>query len=142
MGVKDLNQTFTALLFNARNRIRFAFDDKFKPLDITDATWRTLYFLRQSGDGVQQKVLANTMGIEGPSLVRLLDNLSEKGFIERRSDPNDRRSKTIHLTPAVEPLLAQLDKNAAEVRREIFEGIDKQDVQTCIRVFEQILARR
>ena len=139
--MKNLNQRFTALLFNTRNRIRFAFDDKFKPLDITDATWRTLYFLRQEGDGVQQKELANAMGIEGPSLVRLLDNLSEKGFIERKSDPGDRRSKTIHLTAEVEPLLAKLDKNAAQVRKELFAGIDEKDMQTCIRVFDQILAR-
>ena len=66
----DFNQKFVSLLFNARNRIRFAMDDEFKPLNITDATWRTLYYLRQEGDGVQQKELAQVMGIEGPSLVR------------------------------------------------------------------------
>ena len=92
--VRELNQIFVSLLFNARNKVRFAMDDQFKPLDITDATWRTLYFLRQEGDGVQQKELARTMGIEGPSLVRLLDNLSEKKLIERRADLSDRRSET------------------------------------------------
>ncbi|MFT7091559.1 MAG: MarR family transcriptional regulator for hemolysin, partial [Candidatus Azotimanducaceae bacterium] len=65
----NLNQRFVALLFNTRNRIRFAMDDRFKPLGITDATWRTLFFLRQD-NGTSQKQLALTMGIEGPSLVR------------------------------------------------------------------------
>ena len=138
---KERNQAFVALLFNSRNWIRFAIDDKFKPLGITDATWRTLYFLRQEGNGVQQKLLANAMGIEGPSLVRLLDNLAGKGFIERRTDPLDRRSKTIHLTKQVEPLLEELDKNAREVHSDLFADISETDINTCIKVFEQILTR-
>ena len=139
--VRELNQIFVSLLFNARNKVRFAMDDQFKPLDITDATWRTLYFLRQEGDGVQQKELARTMGIEGPSLVRLLDNLSEKKLIERRADPSDRRSKTIHLTAQAQPLLEELDQYAREVRSELFAEISDADLQTCVRVFERILSR-
>jgi len=135
---QDLDQRFVALLFNTRNRIRFAMDDRFKPMGITDATWRTLYFLRQD-DGVSQKQLAMTMGIEGPSLVRLLDQLEAKGFIERRTDANDRRSKTIHLTDHAHSLLVDLDKVAKSVRADLMAGINEQDLATCVTVMEQIL---
>ena len=90
---------------------------------------------------MQQKELARTMGIEGPSLVRLLDNLSEKKLIERRADPSDRRSKTIHLTAQAQPLLEELDQYAREVRSELFAEISDADLQTCVRVFERILSR-
>ncbi|MFT7245596.1 MAG: MarR family transcriptional regulator for hemolysin [Candidatus Azotimanducaceae bacterium] len=135
---QDLHQRFVALLFNTRNRIRFAMDDRFKPLGITDATWRTLFFLRQD-NGPSQKQLALTMGIEGPSLVRLLDQLETKGFIERRTDANDRRSKTIHLTDHADSLLADLDKVARSVRADLTAGISEQDLAVCVKVMEQIL---
>jgi len=136
---QELNRSFVALLFNSRNRIRFAMDDKFKPLGITDATWRTLYFLRREGDGVKQKELARTMGIEGPSLVRLLDSLSAKGLIERRIDPLDRRARTIHLTQQAEPLLSVLDQNAVQVYNELLSDVEDSDIQTAMRIFRQIL---
>jgi len=135
---QDLDQRFVALLFNTRNRIRFAMDDRFKPLGITDATWRTLFFLRQD-NGASQKQLALTMGIEGPSLVRLLDQLETKNFIERRTDANDRRSKTIHLTDHADSLLADLDKVAKSVRADLMVGISEQDLAVCVKVLEQIL---
>lgn len=136
---RDIDQHFVQLLFNARNRIRFAMDDSFRPLGITDATWRALYFLRQ-GDGVSQKVLAKTMGIEGPSLVRLLDSLESKDFIQRRVDPTDRRSKTIHLTGHAHALLADLDEVSKTVRAEILAGISPAALETCVEVLEKILA--
>ena len=49
------------------------------------------------GDGVRQKELATALSIEGPSLVRLLDNLERRGFIERREDETDRRARGIYL---------------------------------------------
>ncbi|MEX2326817.1 MAG: MarR family transcriptional regulator, partial [Pseudomonadales bacterium] len=75
--MRSSRQQFVISLFNVRNRVRFAMDDAFRPMGITDATWRTLFYLEQTGDGVFQKDLATVMGIEGPSLVRLLDSLED-----------------------------------------------------------------
>ena len=135
---QELDQQFVALLFHARNRVRFAMDDRFKPMGITDATWRTLFFLRQE-DGVSQTHLAKTMAIEGPSLVRLLDNLAKKNLIERRNDPADRRINNIYLTTESSELLAELELVSRSVRAELLAGINQQDLKTCIQVMEQIL---
>lgn len=139
---ESAQQPFVGLLFNARNRIRFALDEKFKPCGITDATWRTLFYLRQEGNGVKQKSLARIMGIEAPSLVRLLDNLSAKGLIIRKADEEDRRSKTIHLSTSAAALLEELDLLAIEARKELLGDIPEKDLQTCIRVFEKILTKQ
>lgn len=139
---KSPQQTFVGLLFNTRNRIRFALDEKFKPCGITDATWRTLFYLRQEGSGVKQKELARIMGIEGPSLVRLLDNLSAKDLIMRKTDEEDRRSKSIHLSQAADSLLEELDHLALEARKELLGDISERDIQTCIQVFEKILGKK
>ncbi len=66
-----------------------------------EATAHPLLILSRPGrENVRQGVLADEMGLEGPSVVRLIDLLAAEGLVERREDPTDRRAKVLHLTPA------------------------------------------
>jgi len=80
-------------------RWRKALDLEVRSAGLTDATWRPLLHLHLLGDGIRQKDLAASVGIEGPSVVRLLDTLIAKGLIERSEDAADRRAKLLRLTP-------------------------------------------
>jgi MarR family transcriptional regulator for hemolysin len=80
-------------------RWRQVLDVEAQAAGLTDATWRPLLHLFHLGDGVRQKDLAASLGIEGPSLVRLLDSLAAKGLIARTEDDADRRAKRLSLTP-------------------------------------------
>ena len=140
--ITNPQQRFVVYLFNARNRVRFAMDEAFKPLGVTDATWRTLFYLEQTGSGVSQKELAMVMGIEGPSLVRLLDSLEAKNLIERRAAEQDRRRKEVHLTRKAHTLLGKLHKVAEQVRGEILKDLPKDEIEVCTRVLEQIAGVR
>lgn len=133
-------ELFVSQLFHARNRVRFAMDEAFKPAGITDATWRTLFYLEQCGDSVAQKQLAEVMGIEGPSLVRLLDNLEEKNLIKRCPSKEDRRVKLVRLTSSAQTLLVNLHKTARQVRSELLSEITDEELQVCLKVLERINA--
>lgn len=137
----DSRAEFIPSLFNVRNRIRFAIDDAFRPLGITDATWRTLYYLEQTGSGVNQKQLAEVMGIEGPSLVRLLDSLESRDLIERRPSETDRRAKSVNLTRGGEKLLVDLHRISDSVRKDLLAEVSDEDLDTCIAVFSHISAK-
>lgn len=89
---------------------------------------------RMSGD-VRQGMLAEAMGIEGPSLVRSVDQLVEAGLIERREDPADRRAKTLHLTEAGKAACAPIEAALTLMRASLFEGVSDEDVAACLRVF-------
>ncbi len=65
---------------------------------ITDISWSPLIHLYAGGDGCTQKELAARVGIDGSSLVRLLDTLESRGFVERREAADDRRRRHIFLT--------------------------------------------
>src|SRR3546814_3268371 len=67
---------------------------------LPDATWIPLVHLSETGGGITQKELAALVGIDGSSLVRLIDILCRKGLVERRADESDGRARLIHLTPA------------------------------------------
>jgi MarR family transcriptional regulator, transcriptional regulator for hemolysin len=131
---------FITQLFRARNRFRLAMDDELKPKGITDATWRTLFYLEQQGDGITQKDLALVMGIEGPGLVRLLDRLEARQLLERRPDKHDRRAKTVHLTRHANDLLEELHLSAAHVRGALLKDVSSEELDICLRVLAKMTA--
>lgn len=96
-------------------RWRRSLDRRLATLGLTDATWTPLVHLQESGDGISQKDLAARVGIEGSSLVRLLDILVRGGLVERRTDEGDRRTRLIFLTDAGRQTLK-------DIRRELWLG--------------------
>ncbi|SEI96305.1 MarR family transcriptional regulator, transcriptional regulator for hemolysin [Variovorax sp. OK605] len=89
---------------------------------------------RMNGE-VRQGVLAEALGIEGPSLVRSVDQLVEAGLVERREDPADRRAKTLHLTEAGKATCAPIEASLVLMRASLFDGVSDEDVAACLRVF-------
>jgi len=133
-------EDFILKIFRMRNRIRLELDAVFKPLGITDATWRVLFFLHRRDVGIMQKDLAKELGIEGPTLVRLLDRLEEQKLIVRKLAPHDRRGKTVHLTDSAEPVITQLEDISKASINAMLEKISDQDLETCIGVLNRLLA--
>jgi DNA-binding MarR family transcriptional regulator len=73
--------------------------------------------------GLSQARLAAQLDMEPISLVRLIDSLQDAGLIERRAHPHDRRIWTLWLTDAAQPILAQAQAIALEVRAQALAGI-------------------
>ena len=124
-------------------RLRQAVDAELQAYGLTDATWRPLAYVGKLGGGVRQKELATALGIEGPSLVRLLDNLERRGLIERREADDDRRARGLHLTRAGRDLAVKVAKVGTEIQTRLLASVPAQDLETCQRVlatFERQLA--
>jgi MarR family transcriptional regulator, transcriptional regulator for hemolysin len=90
------------------------------------------------GGGVRQNVVADALGIEGPSLVRSLDTLGTMGLLERRDDPFDRRAKTLYLTREGERLALQIDTIVGRVRRDMLADVTESDLTAAARVLRAI----
>lgn len=103
--------------------------------DISQARASALVWVHRLGGGVRQITLASYIGIEGTSLVRLLDELGASGFLLRKDDPKDRRAKTIWLTPAGVRLAEEAEKVLAELRDRVLAGVDPSDIDAALRVF-------
>ena len=108
-------------------RWRVRLDQRILPFGLTESRWLVLLSLARRGDGVTQRDLAGRLAVEGPTMVRTLDWLEAQGFVERRAAPGDRRAKTIHLTEAARPVLA-----------EILEGIPEEDLAMCLAVLDRV----
>ncbi len=69
-----------------------------KEIGITFGQWKIIITLVNNDDGLTQKEIADKLGLEGPTLIPIIDKLEKDGFLIRRVDKNDRRNNRIFLT--------------------------------------------
>jgi MarR family transcriptional regulator for hemolysin len=76
-----------------------AFDQELrKNVGITFGQWKVIITLVNNGDSLAQKEIADKLGLEGPTLIPIIDKLEKDGFVIRKVDDNDRRNNRILLT--------------------------------------------
>ena len=97
--------------------------------------------LSRQGENVRQGVLADELGIEGPSLVRLIDLLQAEGLVERREDPTDRRAKTLHLTKAGEAKVEETNRILRRVRASLLKDIAPDELAITFETLQRIEQR-
>jgi len=107
---------------------------------VSEAATAPLVWLDYLGENVRQNALAEAIGIEGASLVRLLDGLESAGLISRETDPTDRRANVLSLTEAGREVVADIQNRLAGLRETVFSGIDADQIAAVMAVFEAIRA--
>jgi len=74
-------------------------------------------------NGMTQTQLSEATAIARSPLGKIIDQLEERTYIERRRDPADRRVNRLHLTDKVMPLLAPARELAAELEYKALDGL-------------------
>jgi len=105
---------------------------------LSQATAWPVVMIARLGGGVRPGALADALGLEPSSLVRVIDQLIASGLVERRDDASDRRARTLHLTAEGEARAGQLEAALAPFRRALFEGCSRQDIAACARVLGEL----
>jgi MarR family transcriptional regulator for hemolysin len=82
--------------------------------------------------------LADAIGIEGASLVRLIDELQSSGLVTREPDPSDRRANVVSLTPRGREVVTEVNEDIQNLREQIFASISAADIQATGRVFSAL----
>lgn len=117
---------------------RMVADAELAPLGLTHPRWTALWKLRQLGNNVSQKVLADGLEIELPSLMRTLNQLEQQQLIIRVPCPQDKRARLVQLTPQGEQILTQMETRILKVREQVLAGISLQQLQDFERLVDQI----
>lgn len=133
----ETGEQFAFELGRVNRQWRKRLDERLKHMDLTQARWVVLLHLSRIGP-VSQRELAGVVGVEGPTLVRVLDNLERQGLVLRRSCEEDRRIKRLHLAEAAGPVLAEIMRIASDFRRELLAGVPPEELHAAWRVLKTI----
>ncbi|MGE8297651.1 MAG: MarR family transcriptional regulator [Pseudomonas sp.] len=118
---------------------RSELDRRLVGLGLSQARWLVLLHLARFTEMPTQRELAQSVGVEGPTLARLLDSLENQGLVMRVAVPEDRRAKKIALQPKAQPLIEKIEAISTQLRREVFAGIDEDDLRRCQQVHARVL---
>jgi MarR family transcriptional regulator, transcriptional regulator for hemolysin len=102
---------------------------------VSEAASAPLIWIERLGENVRQNALADAIGIEGASLVRLIDELQGSGLVTRQPDPSDRRANVVSLTPRGREVVTEVNDDIQGLRQQIFENVSPADIEATGRVF-------
>ncbi|SCB42137.1 MarR family winged helix-turn-helix transcriptional regulator [Rhizobium multihospitium] len=131
-----LQRVFTANLLTTGRQWRRVVDIALSSHGVSEAVAAPLLWIGRLGGGVRQVVIATYVGIEGPSLVRLIDQLESMDLVIRKDDPTDRRAKGLWLTPEGEKLASRMEEALDELRGKILANVDPADIEAAVRVLK------
>jgi MarR family transcriptional regulator for hemolysin len=100
-----------------------------------------LLMLARLEDAPRQGELAERIGVEGPTLVKLLDRMARRGWVQRRPSPDDRRCKTVHLTPKARGVVQKIRRVTLAFRNELFAAVPAADLRLCTHTLQVLLSR-
>jgi MarR family transcriptional regulator for hemolysin len=116
-----------------------AFDDALAAAGGSLPVWLVLVSLK-SQDHAAQRRLAESVGIEGPTLTHHLDRMEEAGLVTRRRDPTNRRAQLVTLTDEGEAAFTRLLAVVVDFDRCLRAGVSERDVATLRRVLEHLVS--
>ena len=73
-----------------------------------------------------QNALSERLGIPASTLVAVVDRLEERSLVERLANPNDRRSRVLHLTDRGSEVLADAAERAMVLEDQLCAGLSPQ----------------
>jgi DNA-binding MarR family transcriptional regulator len=107
-----------------------------QPLGLTVIEWYILRALYDQ-DGQHASELARAVGRAATSFTPILDKLQDKGLVERRPDPTDRRAVRIYLTQKGQTQRKAVLNSADQIDKQIRGMFPNGDFEA----FQHVLAR-
>ncbi|THF48331.1 MarR family winged helix-turn-helix transcriptional regulator [Allorhizobium terrae] len=137
----DFQRSLTSQLFTAARLWRKVVDQALIEHGISEACAAPLLWISRLGGGVRQTALAEHVGIESPSLVRLLDQLEALEMVVRKDDPSDRRAKGLWLTETGVEMAARIEAVLDRERARVLGNMSERELETAYRVLDVFQGR-
>lgn len=91
-----------------------------------DRYFRVLVVVEQSNESFSQQNLADYFQMNKAAMVRIIDYLSAKGFLERQVNEQDRRQHFIRLTDKARKALPEIKQCIKEIHEIAFKGLNQE----------------
>lgn len=130
-----INRTAKALVY--------AFDQELrKKVGITFGQWKIIIIVvnnnNDDNNGLTQREIADKLGLEGPTLIPIIDKLEKDGFLLRKVDKNDRRNNRIFLTKKSNDLLDAMINCGENIKQILLKDISDADISITKNTLEKM----
>lgn len=113
------------------------FQYRFGEIGLGHAQGITLHFICRH-DGIDQMELLNDVRLDKSSLTSQLKKLEENGYIERKTDPKDRRAKRIVMTNKTRIIQDDLHDIFISWSKILLEGLDERECEMAFRLLDKM----
>ena len=110
-------------------------------LDVTIPQLKTLMVLflapsDQAASGVRMSDVARALGVTAATASSLVERLVERGLIDRREDPQDRRQRRCRVSPSGQQLLTQFFEAAESQTQALLAVLTEPELEVMLRSIE------
>lgn len=105
--------------------------------DITHTQWMVIFaLLDPKGESVSH--LAQRMGVTNSAMTQFVNALEEKGYVERKSDPNDKRSVRIVLSKNGREYVDMMKEKRIQSLERVFAILSDEEFETLLDLHRKI----
>jgi MarR family transcriptional regulator for hemolysin len=137
--MNDNFERFAGALLNTSRSWRQAVDRRLKCFRMSQASWMTIAIVAGAeGLPLSQTELCDRLGLEGATMVAMIDRLVKSGFVKREASTTDRRVNRVVLTAMGRKVYDEVKTEAATIREELMVGIDPKKLLIATELLEML----
>ena len=115
------------------------FHETLVPVGLEPRQFAILRWVAQD-EGRSQQALGDALGIAPSRLVALIDELEERGLVERRTNPSDRRARALHVTAEGRRLLATAMERALAHEAQLCAPLTVDERRALVELLQRVAA--
>ena len=129
------------LLSQLGHRSASVFTDLIASIDLTPPHAGILRAIAAE-PGRSQQALSGELGLLPSRVVAYVDELEDRGYVERRRNPDDRRLHALHLTASGKKVITKIGELGRQHDRLLTAGLDSQQRDTLHQLLATIAERQ
>jgi MarR family transcriptional regulator, transcriptional regulator for hemolysin len=133
-----LEERFSDALHSTSRAWRQAVDRRLKYLGVSQASWMTIAIAAKASTPLSQSELADRLGVEGATMVAMVDRLVKAGLVTRQASATDRRIKRVVLTVAGSEIYEKVKAEAHALRKQLLVKVDSKKLLVAAELLEAL----
>ena len=91
-----------------------------------------------TADGMSMSDLAAALGVQPPTVTKMISRLAAQDYVERRASPGDGRQAQVFLTARGREAIASIDKLWKRIEKTALTGVDDKDRKRLRKLLRQV----
>ncbi|MCB1489556.1 MAG: MarR family transcriptional regulator [Bauldia sp.] len=133
----DHRRTVTFRLAQAAHIYRVRAGSRLSRIDLHSGQENLLKAL-EARDGQSMSDLASTLGVQPPTVTKMISRLAAQDYVERRASKGDGRQAMVFLTERGRKAISSIDKVWKRIEKDALAGIDDKDRKRLRKLLRQV----